>query len=1339
MSLQTFVLENDEWVSRTISADELMRDNGSTRKAGRPPPSKPPTCGVLTRTIVDSPVIRWVLPVQLRSARYNDVALISDHSVQICELGHDRQLQDIVKKNDFGSRIRNVVVMGSPQYSRKANEGADDGTHVKTEDSDTKVPDLGTTAPGHRDVNSLLPPQLLILVLERGDLVFLFLRQGESCSWEWVPSTHKVPGQRLVYPGFHMAIDPSSTFLTLACSENLFIVYQLESMEILRAQYLQRFPLQPIKSRIARSVKGIIHKIEFLHPTHGNEVQVILLIIMIQPEVSKLAVLEWDSRSDMSQIFSQEIKGYRLDEDYRMPLLVVPLKVRNAFLIITERITATCSDILSGPPVFVQFELANRDDTELHHGTREPLWTAWTRPIRHPPYHDKKDVIYLAREDGLINFLECGDETEIETSVSMGSVDCNIDTAFASLFHLFADVLVTGGDSGPGAVWNVEARQSLQRIGSIPNWSPTVDFALTIDLTSRAIEEHVVDSSTVPLSNNRSVVSLRPDKVFACSGRGITGAITEFRYGIQARIGLDLTYSSNIRHCWAISDFDGASEDGFYLLLALPNGSAVLHLSRDLGEASEKDHDAVPYDLSSTTLAAQETSDAVVQVTSNYVTVVTPSGYYQNLISELIKDYTAVVADAAIREDKIALAVYFGSNFKIVLLSIQDSEVSLQHVFDVQGEVTCLTIEKLDSGFVVLAGLRQGEESTLAIYPAILEQHVPATPILVKLQPAAMARSSSVRKPTDNDVFGALTSLAYVQENSSGKQVIVAGTRSGDVLTIRLDQSLPGSYEMNRDRFGASPSHVFSGSVVGDPEMVLVCCDAELAILAAEEIQRVWPTDGDRPSMNCPPINSVAPLHSLLPEYGKSTMVMIAGPRIMVTDLQRRPKPVPRYFPVGGTPVKILYSSRLEALVTVVSKDGLPSLHFLDPVTGHDLSQPLERKKASGAYEYYDVDYITGLGNADTRAISLTTWTYRAAGIRGDWIVLAMRRRDNEGLLLIISAESENAPSQTSVPRRVRFWTKFDRKIRDGPIWSVATDESGVFLCVGNQVQYHIIEDNRFKVVRQHELPSPASWMQVVNKRLHVFTTKHSLVVLDYKSAPSPDGEQMIRLHTDDTCRNSLHSIEVGTSPNTITMLSDPMCGIHGLWAPPEDERPLKLVFQAELQASVRRFARGYTRALWGSSKNRPRFGCIQSGPVGSDILGLTIDGSIQHFSLLTEDAWRFLRFIQNLALRSPMICPHLISLHSNDDDDDESFGIEPNLDPKSNMQVDGDILQRCVERRALALLVSKPQHMQRLRELLEPLDEENVLQATREPPYQDGPYIKLAYRILAYYLAPVL
>ncbi|OTA58363.1 hypothetical protein K449DRAFT_122920 [Hypoxylon sp. EC38] len=1332
MSLQTYVLENDEWVARTVSADELMRDNAAPpRKTGRQSFSKPPTCGLLTRTVVESPVIRWVLPVQLRSARYNDVALIGDHSVQICELGRDRQLQDVVRKTDFGSRIRNAVVMGTPQYSRKVSE---DGIHVKTEDDDTEMADLGTTAPSSRDVNSVLPPQLLVLMLEQGDLVFLFLEQGPSRTWVFISSTHKVSGHRLVFPGFHMAIDPSSRFLAVGCSESIFIMYRLESMEDLRAAYAEEHTFRPIKEVVARPVKGIIHKIEFLHPTHGNEVQVILMIIMVQPEVSKLAIYEWESTCELGETFLEEKSGYRLDDDYRLPLLVVPLKVRNAFLIITERITATCSDILSGPPVFVQFELANRDDTELHHGTREPLWTAWTRPIRHPPYHDSKDVIYLAREDGLINFLECGDEFEIETSVSMGSVDCNIDTAFASLFHLFGDVLVTGGDSGPGAVWNVEARQSPQRIGSIPNWSPTVDFIVTND----GVFEDTSEGSS---SGIGKIVPYQADKVFACSGRGITGAITQFRYGIQARIGLDLTYSSNIKQCWAIPDFDKPTE-GFFLLLALPNVSTILHLSCDLSEASEKDHDAAPYDLTSTTLTVQECDGVVVQITMNYITIASPAGSSRNAMGDIIRDHATVVADAVVRGSTIALAVYSGSNFKIILLSIIGLEISLQRAFDVEGEVTCLAIERLADGLVILSGLRQGEDPTLAIYPIDLQQGVSATPLLLTLKPTAITAGSRMADSWGNDPpFGALTSVVCLGERS-GKEVIIAGTRDGDVLTIQLNQSHPDELEIHRDRFGTYPSRVYSGEVFGDPGAILVCCDAELGIMTSyvidrqgghfEKINRVWPTDGDRPNMSSPPINSIASLREQLPEFGESTMVMITGPRIMVTELQRQPKPVLRYFPVGGTPVKILYSKRLEALVTVVSKNGVPSLHFLDPETGKDLSQPLERKKLNESYNYHEVDYITGLGNIDTRATSLTTWTYREGGVRGDWIVLAMRRKDNEGLLLIISAEPEAMSNQPNASRRIRFWTKFDRKIRDGPIWSVATDERGVFLCVGDTIQYHIIDQGKFKVVRQHELPSPACWMQVVNERLHVLTTNHSLIILDYLGEFSDDGQYMVELYTDDTCRNGLHFIEAGTYSSPITILSDPMCGIHGLWTPAEGDRPLKLVFHAELQASVRRFARGFTRAVWGSFKNRPRYGCLPSGLSGSDTIGLTIDGSLQHFTILNEDAWRLLRFIQNLAKVSPTICPHTLPRPTN-----EEFDPEPELYPKSNMQVDGNILQRCLDKRALEELVSEPPHLHRFRELLEPLDEDKYL-SSEEGPTSDTAVYELAYTILKYYLAPV-
>ncbi|KAI1457541.1 hypothetical protein F4805DRAFT_173087 [Annulohypoxylon moriforme] len=1340
MSLQTYVLEDDQWVARTVSADELLRENtAARRKTGRQSLSKPPTYGLLTKTVVESPVIRWVLPVQLRSAGYNDVALIGDNCVQICELGPDRQLKDVIRKKDFGSRIRNAVVMGSPQYTRKVNEGNEDGTHIKTEDSDTEMADTNNANSGPRSGNARLPPQLLVLMLERGDLIFLFLQQGPDGRWAFVSSTHRVPGERLVSPGWHMAIDPSSNFLVIGCTENLFIVYQLESMENLQHQYSRGDALRPIKDWEARHIIGVIHKIEFLHPTYGNEIQVILMIIMVQPEVSKLTVYEWDctGKSDWKKVFREEKSGHRLDDEYRMPLLVVPLKVRNAFLIITESITATCSDVLSGPPTFVKFELANCDNTPLHHGMGDPLWTAWTRPIRHPPYHYRKDVIYLAREDGLINFLECGDEFEIETSVSMGSVDCNIDTAFASLFHLWGDILVTGGDSGPGAVWNVSARQSPQRIGSIPNWSPTVDFVVTVEGT--------LDESSEGSSSDIGKMTLyQPDKVFACSGRGITGAVTQFRYGFQARIGLDLTYSSNVKQCWAISKFDGDMDDGFFLLLALPSGSSVLHLSRDLSEVSEKDHDATPYDLTSTTLAAQDADGVVVQVTTNYITVATPEGCSQNSTNEILRDYDATVTDAAIEGNLIALAVYSGSVFKIALLRNAGLGISLQRVFDVEGEITCLAIGKFAGNAVILASFYQDNDPILAIYHAGSEE-TSTTPILIRLLPSTITLSHElITDSLGPSPFGALTSIAYFGERSN-KAVVVAGTKFGDVLTIQLDQSQPGTYGVYRDKFNVSQSRVYSGAAVGDPNSILVCTDTELAIMTNyvslregrfEEIYRVWPTDGDRPSMASPPINSATSLREQVPELGDSTMVMISGPRIMITELQRQPKPVPRYFPVGGTPVKILYSKRLGALVTVVSKSGLPSLHFLDPETGDDLSLPLERKKPGEAYTYHDVDYVTGLGRMDTRVTSLATWTYRDGNVRGDWIVLALRRKENEGLLLIISAERDKASVETNAFRPVRFWTKFDRKIKDGPLLSVATDEHGVFLCVGYTIQYHQIEGGRFKITREHELPSPALWMEVVNGHLHALTMDHSLVIFDYKRDFFEEGEQLVQLHTDEVCRNSLHAIELGTHALPITLLSDPMCGVYGLWAPDEEERPLSLVFQAELQASIRRFARGYTRAAWGSVKNRPRYGCVITGMPGSDILGLTIDGSLQHFSLLNEDAWRLLRFIQNLAVSFPVIRPQ----PSLDDSFDSTFNepdVEPELFPKSNTHVDGDILRICLDKQALEGLVSKPKYLRRFQELLQPLDEDGYL--SPEGASSDGSYFELAYSILKYYLSPVL
>lgn len=76
MSIQTNVLENGEWVTRTLTAEELLQEDGPRRRMGRQPPSKPPVCGLLTRTVMDSPVVLWTLPIKIRPSGQNDIALI---------------------------------------------------------------------------------------------------------------------------------------------------------------------------------------------------------------------------------------------------------------------------------------------------------------------------------------------------------------------------------------------------------------------------------------------------------------------------------------------------------------------------------------------------------------------------------------------------------------------------------------------------------------------------------------------------------------------------------------------------------------------------------------------------------------------------------------------------------------------------------------------------------------------------------------------------------------------------------------------------------------------------------------------------------------------------------------------------------------------------------------------------------------------------------------------------------------------------------------------------------------------------------------------------------------
>ncbi|CAK7232480.1 hypothetical protein SCUCBS95973_008273 [Sporothrix curviconia] len=406
MAFQTNVFRDGEWVTETVALDTLLKGKGNSKTtkspALEPRYEKPPKYGILTRTIIESPVAHWMLPVRLRSAQHMDVAIIGDHYVQISEMGHDNRLRNVVRKTDFGSRIRNAKVIGtSPESAADDEKDGDDARiHVKTEDDD--------------------------------------------------------------------------------------------------------------------------------------------------------AMKDSDDSDDI--------------------------------------MSGVCKDALNLPVEFDDFAMEVHESSVFHYGRGEPLWSAWTRPYRLPTYNTTRDSIYLAREDGVVMFLDINSDNILGASVEIGKFDCNIGTAFCSVFDEFNDILIMGGDSGPGTIWQIRPRQPNIQIGKIPNWSPVVDFVTTDEFTTvnglQGAKERKIDGGSHRSGGASIEQFLPPDRVFGTSGRGVTGAITEFRRGLRVDVGLEADYPVPVKKSWFFATRTDTFDIEYQVLISLVDRSEVLYASSDLDEFS---------------------------------------------------------------------------------------------------------------------------------------------------------------------------------------------------------------------------------------------------------------------------------------------------------------------------------------------------------------------------------------------------------------------------------------------------------------------------------------------------------------------------------------------------------------------------------------------------------------------------------------------------------------------------------------------------------------------------------------------------------------------------------
>lgn len=87
MAFEASVLENGQWTTRMLDVNAVLRHyNQQDQEASENAVEieKAPVLGLLTQTVIRSPMVHWILPVKLRDLETNHVAFIGVRTVSYC-------------------------------------------------------------------------------------------------------------------------------------------------------------------------------------------------------------------------------------------------------------------------------------------------------------------------------------------------------------------------------------------------------------------------------------------------------------------------------------------------------------------------------------------------------------------------------------------------------------------------------------------------------------------------------------------------------------------------------------------------------------------------------------------------------------------------------------------------------------------------------------------------------------------------------------------------------------------------------------------------------------------------------------------------------------------------------------------------------------------------------------------------------------------------------------------------------------------------------------------------------------------------------------------------------
>ncbi|TGZ78547.1 hypothetical protein EX30DRAFT_309836 [Ascodesmis nigricans] len=507
--------------------------------------------------------------------------------------------------------------------------------------------------------------------------------------------------------------------------------------------------------------------------------------------------------------------------------------ISSAFLIVTEISTfvARAADVLSGNATFSQVYIPAPP-------RGGGLITAWARPIRHPVYAGDHDDIYLAMENGDIYFIEADTKGHnlIQTATKASHLDCAIDTAFASLDNGLDshDILVAGGAMSSGGVYLVEIRPfpvstEAKLEETVTNWAPVMDFDL-LNPTRQA------SSNSTSTTTTTIIAGADRDRVYACTGRGDHGAITELRYGVQARILSSADYVPGIIRLFILPDAAGR---GYFVLAAFADHSQLLFLN-PAGEEEWCECVEEGLGMEAQTLAAGgfeaagsgsrggEVREWAVQVTLNAVTVAELRGerYVAEKmeIDEMEPRGRRLQRTCQDGESIVAAAVMEGFVLIVTRTGVPRKEVSLN--------LAAIMVREESEEFLTQWGtpvslgdsptFRRGDEQHGRMIALVGTRH--ATVRLYHCDPAAglieMWEQDSGEDRRESGLFFCESSAII---HTATAAMMLCGLRNGTVLVFKLEVKDDGLklYRQREIKFGPIPIQIHLDARRKDSAFVL--------------------------------------------------------------------------------------------------------------------------------------------------------------------------------------------------------------------------------------------------------------------------------------------------------------------------------------------------------------------------------------------------------------------------------------------------------------------------------------------------------------------------------------